>query len=316
MTSAAAELGEELARRADAIDPVADAMSGAAALQQSAGVCWREGAVAFRLAGSDCTPFLQRLLTANVEALTAGASRPALLLDNKGRVQALMDLGASSDGMLAVGEAAATTAAMETLGRYVLASDVAISSVDAAILEVIGPAAEGVVATAAVPESTTLATPRGVLILAAKPVAVWDRLVAAGAVPVPRAAREFWRIMRCEPAHDTEITGAEFPQELGLAGAVDFDKGCYLGQETVARIHYRGQVNRVLCRLRAATTVEVGAALSYQGKVVGTVSSVAAAEGAECVALALLGRTAAAPGIEVTTPAGARLTVAATVEEP
>ncbi len=74
-------------------------------------------------------------------------------------------------------------------------------------------------------------------------------------------------------AFGREISGEEFPQEARLDEAVDYDKGCYLGQETVARIHYRGQVNRLLSGLRSESPLTPGARLISSGKEVGRVTS-------------------------------------------
>jgi folate-binding protein YgfZ len=70
-----------------------------------------------------------------------------------------------------------------------------------------------------------------------------------------------------------EINGEEFPQEARLDEAVDYEKGCYLGQETVARIHYRGQVNRLLSGLRSEMLLTAGAKLISSDKAVGQVTS-------------------------------------------
>jgi folate-binding protein YgfZ len=88
-------------------------------------------------------------------------------------------------------------------------------------------------------------------------------------------AAELLRIEAGRPRLGHEITGAEFPQELGLDDAVDYEKGCYLGQETVARIHYRGQVNRLLRGLRLSEPVAPGATLFAGEREVGSVTSAA-----------------------------------------
>ena len=79
---------------------------------------------------------------------------------------------------------------------------------------------------------------------------IWELFEAAGAGLAGWEAAEILRVEAGIPRHGSELTGEQFPQEAGLDDAVDFEKGCYLGQETVARIHYRGKVNRLLTGLR------------------------------------------------------------------
>ena len=84
-----------------------------------------------------------------------------------------------------------------------------------------------------------------------------------------------------------------FPQETGLEDAVSYTKGCYLGQEVVARIHYRGGVQRHLRRLRLNGPAEVGADLLLDGKSVGTLTSASPSlSGDELLGLAIVHKRA------------------------
>jgi folate-binding protein YgfZ len=99
-----------------------------------------------------------------------------------------------------------------------------------------------------------------------------------GAVAAP-ADYEVWRIERGIPRFGLDITADNLPQETGLVPrAVSFDKGCYTGQEVVARIHYRGHVNRhlrgmQLARPAAALPLVPGTELTREMRGVGTVTS-------------------------------------------
>jgi len=98
----------------------------------------------------------------------------------------------------------------------------------------------------------------------------------AGGGAVGPAALEAWRVERGIPVYGREIDLEVLPQETGQTGrAVDFEKGCYTGQEVVARIHYRGHVNRRLVGLRFGADGEPGAALYAEGRERGRVTSVA-----------------------------------------
>jgi len=136
--------------------------------------------------------------------------------------------------------------------------------------------------------------------------AAWERLrVAAG---VPRFGLDF---------------GPDnLPQETGLeAAAVSYEKGCYLGQEVVARVHYRGGVNKGLVGLRLGAAgsakqgevepgVAPGADVSYDGRSAGRLGTVAAGSGGEpAIALAILHSRAAEPGTVVEVEGGGEATV-------
>lgn len=101
-----------------------------------------------------------------------------------------------------------------------------------------------------------------------------------------------WRVMAGEPVMDVDVDESTIPQETGLVDeAVSFTKGCYLGQELVARIDSRGRVNRRLCGLRfeSGHIPADGTELTSGDKVVGSLSS-AVTVGAETIALAMVRR--------------------------
>jgi folate-binding protein YgfZ len=101
------------------------------------------------------------------------------------------------------------------------------------------------------------------VICAAEDVArVRAQLEAAGAVPVSEAAAEVLRVESGRPRYGVDLDQTVIPQEAGLnERAVSFTKGCYVGQETVARLHYRGKPNRHLRGLRLSATAPPGAEL-------------------------------------------------------
>jgi folate-binding protein YgfZ len=89
------------------------------------------------------------------------------------------------------------------------------------------------------------------------------------------------------------------PAEAGIVeAAVDFEKGCYIGQETVARLHYRGKPNRHLRGLRLSAPASPGAPLSLDGKEVGAVGSSCVSPALGPIALAVI-RREAEPGAEL-----------------
>ncbi len=247
--------------------------------------------------GPDAASFLHGLLSNDVEGLAPGQARAALFLDAKGHIQ--VDVRVRRDGPDAftlVAPAALGGRLAELLERYHFSED----------LDVIGPeevnllSATGVPADAAGPAQLVLAGPiPGTLDLVVDDA---DAAIAAlGAPEVPAEALEMLRVAAGVPAVGVDTGPATLVQEVGLQDdAVSFDKGCYLGQETVARVRYRGRVNRLLrgLALGGAAPVPAGAAVSVDGREVGRVTSVAVTPDLGAVALAVL-RHEVAPGAAV-----------------
>ncbi|MFT4035469.1 MAG: folate-binding protein [Patulibacter sp.] len=128
-----------------------------------------------------------------------------------------------------------------------------------------------------------------------------------GAVPVPEAAAEVVRIERGRPRYGVELDHRTMPQEAGLnERAVSFTKGCYVGQETVARLFYRGRPNRLLRGLQFTQTPSGDGTVWRGEKAVGQVTRVAASARVGMVALTLLrreiepGETVRCGGVEAT----------------
>jgi folate-binding protein YgfZ len=116
---------------------------------------------------------------------------------------------------------------------------------------------------------------------------------------------QWHRVLAGTPWFGIDSTTDTLPQELQRDDkAISFTKGCYLGQETVARIDALGRVNKLLVRLKAKKPISVGQSLEFGEKEVGTISSVAT-NGDEFLALAIVRRAATTKGSilnEATTP--------------
>ncbi len=251
------------------------------------------------IGGEDRKKFLQGLLSNDVESLAAGAGCRALLLDVKGHVVADFDVFAAADSLVVSGEADCLEAVVPTLQRYVLAAAVTFEERGVEVVGVVGPAAEALLRDAGieVPQPQAGAHLMGTVdgtdvrvtrafsssgglelhVPTERLESVWKILEdAAGeaTVTLDAATSEVLRVEAGEPRYGAEITGEEFPQEVGLDEAINYDKGCYLGQETVARIHYRGQVNRLLRGLKLDESAAFGADLAHDDKRVGHITSV------------------------------------------
>jgi folate-binding protein YgfZ len=132
--------------------------------------------------------------------------------------------------------------------------------------------------------------------------AVRGALRAAGATEVSEAAAEIVRVEHGRPRYGIDLDESTIPQEAGLnERAVSFTKGCYVGQETVARLHYKGKPNRHLRGLRLSAPVEPGAELRLGERPVGHLGSSVVSPALGPIGLALV-RREAEPGMTVTVP--------------
>lgn len=223
--------------------------------------------------GPDAAAYLQRMLSNDVEALGPGESCDALLLTAKGRVVAPMTVfrrGPDDYVLLTEAELAERLQGALLRGRF--AAKVAIELEDHASVLVVGRE-----------------TPLGAVANREFGVAAYELL--DGEPPawgeIAEDELERMRIRAGTPRYGSEIDDRVLPAEAGLdRTAVDFEKGCYPGQEPIARQHYRGRVNRGLrvLEIEGDELPEYDAELELEGKAVGRVTS-AARDGDRIVAL-------------------------------
>jgi len=287
------------------------------ALKEEAGVLDRSERGKLRARGPDAAEYLQGQLTNDIEALEPGTGCYAALLNRKGHMQADMRVLRLSTGDLWLDtEAQGTPAVQRHLLMYSVGRDVEIEDVSGewSVLSVIGPAAAEVAGTAlAIGEHAQRLYERdGVEILAVgtdlgldlivraeQSREVRELLIRSGAAEVTEAAAEILRVESGRPRFGHEMTSATIPQEAGIdERAVSFTKGCYIGQETVARLHYRGRPNRHLRGLRLEAPVADGDAIALGEREVGTVGTAILSPALGPIALAVV-RREAEPGSRV-----------------
>jgi folate-binding protein YgfZ len=268
--------------------------------------------------GAEAAEYLQGQLTNDIEALEAGGGCYAALLDRKGHVQADMRVlrpGPGPDLWLDT-EPAALEVVRRHLETYKIGREVEIEDVSAerAILSLIGPATGAVAptvaplppfacqtATVAGAECLAVGTEEGVdlVVTVAERERLWGALIEAGAAEVDVSAAEILRIEAGRPRFGAEMSLETMPAEAGIVeAAVSFTKGCYIGQEPVARLHHRGKPNRHLRGLRLSAPVEAGASLALGDKEVGRVGSACLSPALGAIALAVV-RREAEPGAEL-----------------
>jgi tRNA-modifying protein YgfZ len=264
--------------------------------------------------GPDAVSFLDGLISQDVAGMAGGAVARALLLGPRGKLQATLWVLRGDEEVGLVCDAGRAAVVAADLGRYRIRVRAEVVTEERPLLELWGPDAAAVAVAAGVPDPGD-GWVGGAVVVARLPfaaaslerlvVAGADRaaLVAAGAVPAGRVAVDTVRIEAGEPVTGVDVDEGTIPQEGGLVeGAVSFTKGCYLGQELVARIDSRGHVNRRLrgLRLRSNVIPPVPAAVLADGREVGTVTSIGESLRLRApVAMALL-RREVGPGDTVT----------------
>jgi tRNA-modifying protein YgfZ len=218
--------------------------------------------------GPDAATYLQAMVSNDVEALGIGDACEALLLTAKARVIApLVVLRRGVDDFLLLTEQGLGEPARAALVRSRFAAKCEIELEEHTSAVVLGDG-EGI------PTADFGAPSVEVLDAELEPTLDDDEL-------------ELLRIRAGTPRFGREIDDRVLPAEAGLdARAIDFEKGCYPGQEPIARQHYRGRVNRTLrvLEIDGSDLPDVDAELTLEGKAVGRVTS-AARDGAGVTAL-------------------------------
>jgi tRNA-modifying protein YgfZ len=261
--------------------------------------------------GPEAAEYLQGQLTNDIEALEPGDGAFAALLDRKGHMQATMRVlrpGEAPELLLDL-EPEGLEAARRHLQMYKIGREVELGDESDAhtLLSLIGPRAVEIFGGAALPENACETTKLGgaqcvavgtaagidLLLAAANRDAVREALLATGAVEVSPAAAEILRIEAGRPRYGAEMGTETMPAEAGIVEqAVSFTKGCYIGQETVARLHYKGRPNRHLRGLRFSAPASPGEALRLGEKEVGRIGSAAVSPAFGPVGLAIVRREA------------------------
>ncbi len=317
-------------------DPSAEALRAA----RACAVSDLSSSVLLRVTGADRVSYLHRILSCDVAGLPSGGGTAGLLLTPKGKVVAGFRLSLLPDRVEMVAPAAARPALVDGLSRFAIADEVAFEdrAGRAGLLGVTGPLADAVVARVLGGPVPPLVVDGGADVEAAGAPATlfrrvrgslpgwdlrweaadlgggWDGLLAAaeaaGGGPAGRAALEMLRVEAGEPRLGVEVGADTLPQEAGVADHVSFTKGCFLGQEPVARLQNRGHTNRGLAGLDLgdAPPPSPGAPVLDGDREVGVLgSAVRSPRLGRTLALALLRHESAAPGtpLRVGLPGGA-----------
>jgi folate-binding protein YgfZ len=269
------------------------------------------------LSGADAAAFLQGQVTNDVESLSAGAGCYAAFLTPKGKMLGDLRILHAGDELLLDTERVALQPLFNMIRHFSIGYQVELHkrTLERGLLSLIGPQAAAVAGADGLPveesahapitlgdiRTRAIRTDVGVDLLceAADTDALRAALEELGAVSVGEAAAECLRVERGRPRYGVDLDDTVIPQEAGLnERAVSFTKGCYVGQETVARLFYRGKPNRQLRGLRLSGPADPGQELTFESRVVGRLTSVAQSPRLGPIGLGLV-RREAAPGSTV-----------------
>ncbi len=275
-----------------------------------------------RLQGRDRTDFLQRMTTNDVARLQPGQAALTILTSPVARIDAVFSVLCRNDDLLLLASEGQADALRQRLQSQIFFMDkVTVSDESAHLsrLRLLGPAAGELLAAAGLPqpESDDHFLERDVVTVLRQerydipgyelicPATEMDelqqRLTAAGAGLLGGAeAYEAHRIELGRPRPGKELTDSFSPLETGMAWVCAENKGCYTGQEIIARQLTYDKVTRSLVRLRSEQPLPEGASAKVNGRVAGTVTSSGFSPASGPVALAVLKRPHNASGVEVT----------------
>ena len=297
------------------------------ALTEGCGVLDRSERGKLALTGPDAVEFLNGQVTNELSDLAPGEGRYAAFLTHKGKMLGdLRVLAFAREGgdvkLLLDTERSTLQALFDMIRRFKVGYRVELHkrTLERGLISLIGPraaevagcdpgAAEHAHATTEIDGHKALAirTDVGIdlLCIAEETGSLIAALKARGARPVGEAAAEVLRVELGRPRYGVDIDATTIPQEAGLNDrAVSFTKGCYVGQETVARLFYKGKPNRHLRGLKLSVPAETGAELHLGEKLVGHLGTVVESPRLGPIALALV-RREAEPGATLAVVGGA-----------
>jgi folate-binding protein YgfZ len=293
---------------------MADSVDAYGAVNRGAGLADRSGRVRLELGGPDRAKLLHNLTTQEIKGLASGRGAEAFVTTPQGKTLAYLTVLAAPDRILLRTDPAAREPLWAHLQKYAVFDDVTLEDISATTFELhlAGPRAGEIIERCGgtlppaveLNHSETRLADRPVRVVFETPTgrpgwtligaqagaqAIGDAIRSAGQplglVPIPPEVFDTLRIEAGTPEFGFDVTADNLPQEVDRNDrTISFTKGCYLGQETVARIDALGHVNKVLrgLKLSADRLCAVGMALEADGKRVGTITSLANSPGWAC----------------------------------
>jgi folate-binding protein YgfZ len=287
------------------------------AVTEACGLVDRSERGKLALTGADAKTFLQGQVSNDVESLTPGTGSYAAFLTPKGKMLGDIRILDAGDEILLDTERVALQELFNMVRRFSVGYAVELHkrTLERGLLSLLGPEAETVAAVDGLglgEDAHAVVSIDGIAARAIRTDLGLDLLCDAedtaelsaaltrrGAEPVPEAVADCVRVEHGRPRYGIDLDDTVIPQEADLNDrAVSFTKGCYVGQETVARLFYRGKPNRQLRGLKLSAAAQTGAEITLGDRVVGRLGSVAESPSLGPIGLALV-RREAPPGSEV-----------------
>jgi len=271
-----------------------------AALRSGCGVFSLGWRARINVTGKDRVRWLHNMVTNNVRDLPPNRGNYNFVLNAQGRILGDMYIYNRGESLLLETDAGQAEALVNAMKRFIIMDKVEMAREDEGVvaLGVCGPKAESVLAGAGMDVSgmqplevrdlsiegvqATLA--RGPeqrpgwfeiwLPMEAAP-RLWAGLGRAGATRVGAEALEVWRVLRGIPNYGQDIRDRDLPQETEQMQALNFTKGCYIGQEIVERIRSRGQVHRKFVGFIFGETIPATGKYEPEGRLIAEITSIA-----------------------------------------
>lgn len=287
--------------------------------------------------GSHRQRWFHNMTTCDVKGRAPGQGNFGLVVEGKGKTVADFLLDVHEDHFVVELARQRIEPALAQLRRFLIADDVRLEPTEGlSVLALVGPRAEATLADVGLPtpaedfahaagelagvavsvrrNAVRLGLPGFDLTLAeADAPALWEALEAAGATPIGFEAWEILRVEQGIPEVGVDFGEDNVPLEsAALAATIDWDKGCYIGQEVIAMMHYRGKPNRHLrgLKLGSGDALAIGQELlSDAGKAVGVAGTEVLGTAGEAIALAVVKRRHASAGTVLKTGDGRTATV-------
>lgn len=271
-----------------------------AAVRRSAGVFCLGDREVFEVVGKDRARFLHGQTTNDIKGLSPGRGAEVVHLTPKGKMFGMATVLCESERFVLVADRPFGTTLVERLRKFIIMDDVKIRPIDDPTPQFYlgGPDAPAVVRSVFSIDVAGLAprahslheSPQGSIRVVGNPdtglfgIDVWTdasrardtfaACVAAGARPVGDRAFEILRIESGRPRFSIDMNDENLPNEARLDHAISYTKGCYVGQEIIARLRTYGQVAKILVGLECDTPIHPGTQLqNASGTIVGRVGS-------------------------------------------
>src|SRR5260370_19510706 len=308
-----------------------------AALQNGCGIYDLGFRARIALTGGDRTRWLNGMVTNNIRDLAANHGVYAFLLNPQGRILGDMFVYNRGETLIVETDHSQVEKIVATFDHYIIMDDVEVTDISEqqTALVLAGPRARSILNLAGIEvpnlKPLQMITPRcncdcccvednvihgedegqesyEIWLTLKDVLKTWQALLAAGATPVGSEALEMQRIVSGIPLYGVDIRERDLPQETEQMRALNFNKGCYVGQEIVERIRSRGNVHRKFTGfvVEGAAAIPPGDKIVSDEKDVGEVTSVATlhSQGVQTIALGYIRREVGVPGREATIGAG------------